>query len=105
MEDGDYTLGGQPLHKEGIKCLMPDGTIAGSVLTLNMGVKNLYDNTDITLYDAINCASFNPARALGIDRFVGSIEEGKIADMVLMDDNFNVHMTIVDGEIRYKGEQ
>ena len=49
MPDGDYTLGGQPLHKEGIKCLMPDGTIAGSVLKLNEAVRNLYDNSDLEI--------------------------------------------------------
>ena len=64
MPDGDYTLGGQPVHKEGIKCLMDDGTIAGSVLKLNEAVFNLYDNTELEIYEAVACASLNPAKAM-----------------------------------------
>lgn len=104
MDDGDYTLGGQALHKEGIRCLMSDGTIAGSVLTLNMAVKNLYENTELSLSDAVKCATLNPASALGIDKEYGSIEEGKIADIVVLNDDFSVYLAITDGEIRYKGE-
>lgn len=104
MDDGDYTLGGQPLHKEGIKCVMPDGTIAGSVLTLNHAVKNLYENSSLALNEALNCATINPAKALGIDDRYGSIEEGKCADIVIFNKNFEVDLTIIDGEIRYKGE-
>ena len=104
MEDGDYTLGGQPVHKEGIKCLMPDGTIAGSVLKLNEAVYNLYANSNLELYEAVNCASYNPAVALGEDKEIGSIEEGKRADIIIADDKFNIEMTILGGEIRYRGE-
>ena len=104
MPDGDYTLGGQPVHKEGIKCLMPDGTIAGSVLKLNAAVYNLYKNTSLELYQAVNCASLNVAKALGEDAEIGSIEVGKRADIMIADDEFNTKMTILGGEIRYKGE-
>ena len=104
MPDGDYTLGGQPLHKEGIKCLMPDGTIAGSVLRLNEAVYNFYVNAGVELYEAVNCASLNPATALGEDKEIGSIEEGKRADIMIADEKFNVLTTILGGEVRYKGE-
>ncbi len=104
MEDGDYTLGGQALRKEGIKCLMADGTIAGSVLTLNKAVKNLYENTDMALYEAVRCATINPATALKVQDEIGSIAEGKKADMVIFDDNFDINLTIIDGKIQYKGE-
>jgi len=104
MPDGDYTLGGQPVHKEGIKCLMDDGTIAGSVLKLNEAVYNLYENSDLELFEAVNCASLNVAKALGEDKEIGSLEEGKRADIVIADERFNVKTTILGGEIRHKGE-
>lgn len=104
MPDGDYTLGGQPLRKEGIKCLMPDGTIAGSVLKLNEAVYNLWKNSDLELYEAVKCASLNPAMALGEDKEIGSIEVGKRADIIIADEKFNILTTILGGEIRYKGE-
>ena len=104
MEDGDYTLGGQALRKEGIKCLMADGTIAGSVLTLNKAVKNLFENTELTLCEAVRCATINPATALKVQDEIGSIAEGKMADMVIFNDNFDIMFTIIDGKIQYKGE-
>ena len=104
MEDGDYTLGGQPVHKEGIKCLMPDGTIAGSVLELNKAVFNVLENTNLEVYEAVNAASLNPAKALGEDKEIGSIEVGKRADFMIADEKFDAKMTILGGEIRYKGE-
>lgn len=104
MVDGDYTLGGQPVHKEGIKCLMPDGTIAGSVLELNKALANVLENTNLEVYEAVNAASLNPAKALGEDKEIGSIEVGKRADFMIADEKFNARMTILGGEIRYKGE-
>ena len=104
MPDGDYTLGGQPVHKEGIKCLMDDGTIAGSVLKLNEAVYNLYSNSDLEIYEAVACASLNPAKALKEDTEIGSLEVGKRADIIVADDKFNISMSILGGEIRYKGE-
>lgn len=104
MPDGDYTLGGQFLNKTGIKCLLPDGTIAGSVLTLNKAVYNFFKHSHLKLNEAVNCASINVAKALGEDKEIGSIEIGKRADIIIADEEFNIDMTILGGEIRYKGE-
>ncbi len=101
MEDGDYTLGGQPVHKEGIKCFMPDGTIAGSVLTLNKAVYNLWTNAGIEVWEAVNCASLNPATALGEENEIGSLEVGKRADIIIADDKFDINTTILAGQVRY----
>ena len=94
MPDGDYTLGGQPVHKEGIKCLMPDGTIAGSVLNLNEAVRNLYENSELEIYEAVACASLNPAKALKEDAEIGSLEVGKRADIIIADDKFNIKTSL-----------
>lgn len=104
MPDGAYDLGGQEVYKEGIKCLLADGTIAGSVLKLNEAVRNLYENSDLELYEAVQYASLNPAKALGVQDEIGSIEVGKRADIAIADEKFNISMTILGGEIRYKGE-
>lgn len=104
MPDGDYLSCGLPVHKEGIKCLLADGTISGSVLRLNEGVYNLYANSEMEIHEAVNCASLNPAMVLGEDKEIGSIEVGKRADIIIADDKFEVLTTILGGEIRYKGE-
>lgn len=99
MPDGNYTLGGQPVIKKGIQCLLEDGTIAGSVLKLNNAVKNLLDHTELTVPEAVACASLNPAKAVGEDKNIGSLAVGKLADIIICDDDFNVETTIINGEI------
>ncbi len=102
LPEGEYTLGGQKFISKGIECRLPDGTIAGSVLKLNKGILNFYKNTDVPLWECVNCASLNPAAAIGIDKYKGSIEPGKDADIIILDDEFNVLKTIIGGEIRYE---
>ena len=51
------------------------------------------------------CASLNPAKALGEDEKIGSLEVGKNANIIIADEKFNVNMTILNGEIRYIGEE
>ncbi len=98
MPDGDYTLGGQKVIKKGIACLLEDGTIAGSVLTLNQAVKNLYDHSELTLPQAFACASLYPATVVGEGDRIGSLTVGKAADIILCDDNLQVTRTIIDGQ-------
>ena len=102
LPDGEYTLGGQRFVSKGIECRLPDGTIAGSILKLNKGVWNVYTHSDIPLYECVNCASLNPARAIGVDAHKGSIEVGKDADFIITDSEFNVDKTIIGGTIRYE---
>ncbi len=97
LPDGEYDSGGQRVRVEGIRCLLPNGTIAGSVLRLNQGVRNLYENTDLPFEKAVAAASLNPARAIGVENRKGSIEPGKDADLVLMDSKCNVYKTFVRG--------
>ena len=102
LPDGTYDLGGQQVHKEGIRCLLSNGTIAGSVLRLNQAVHNLFTYTDLSLPEAICCASLHPARAIGVDARKGSIETGKDADLILIDENMHIYRTITGGETIYE---
>lgn len=102
MPDGEYTLGGQPIFVNGVKCLLEDGTIAGSVLKLNDAVKNFSANTNLPFWKAVSAASLNPARAIGVDDRKGSIEPGKDSDIIITDDDFNIVKTIIGGEIKYE---
>ncbi len=102
LPEGEYTLGGAKIIYRGIVCRLEDGTVAGSILRLNKGVWNVYTNSNIPLWECVNCASLNPATTLGIDKQKGSIEIGKDADIIITDDEFNVQKTIIGGEIRYE---
>ncbi|MBE5808837.1 MAG: N-acetylglucosamine-6-phosphate deacetylase [Clostridiales bacterium] len=104
MPDGEYTLGGQPIFVKGIECRLADGTIAGSVLKLNEAVRNVVQNTNWPLEDVINMASLNPATRIGIADRKGSLDAGKDADIAIMDEDFNVQMTILGGRVIYRRE-
>ena len=102
LPEGEYTLGGQKIIYKGIVCRLEDGTVAGSVLHLNRGVWNVYTNSDIPLYECVNCASLNPAAVIGMDKTKGSLETGKDADIIITDADFEVKKTIIAGEIKYE---
>ncbi len=102
LPEGEYTLGGQKIIYRGIVCRLEDGTVAGSVLHLNKGVWNVYTNSQIPLWECVNCASLNPATTIGIQDKKGSIDIGKDADIIITDNEFNVRKTIIGGEIRYE---
>lgn len=102
LPEGEYTLGGQKIIYKGIVCRLEDGTVAGSVLHLNKGVWNVFTNSDIPLYECVNCASLNPATVLGIEKAKGSLETGKDADIIITDSQFEIKKTIIKGVIRYE---
>lgn len=99
---GEYTLGGNKIIYRDIVCRLEDGTVAGSVLPLNKGVWNVYTNSNIPLYECVNCASLNPATTIGIADKKGSLDIGKDADIIITDKEFNVEKTIIKGEVKYE---
>lgn len=102
LPEGEYTLGGAKIIYKNNLCKLEDGTIAGSVLKLNKGVWNVFTNTSIPLYECVNCATLNPATTIGVADRKGSIEVGKDADIVILDNEFNVKKTIIGGVVRYE---
>ena len=101
MPDGEYENGGQVFVLKGIECRLKDGTIAGSVLKLNQGVRNLRDYGYLPLYAAVRAASLNAAESAHLDDRKGSLTPGKDADIILMDEDCNVLRTIVRGVCKF----
>ena len=102
LPEGEYTLGGAKIIYKNDLCRLEDGTIAGSVLKLNKGVWNVFNNSKIPLHECVNCASLNPATTLGMQDKKGSLAVGKDADIVILDNEFNVRKTIIGGKIKYE---
>ena len=75
-----------------------NGMLAGSHLTLDNAVRNVMSYTGYGLAHAVRFATLNPARLLGISHLYGSVEVGKIADLILVDDKFNVKSVYLEGE-------
>ena len=101
MPDGEYSLGGQPVFVKDNVARLENGTLAGSTLKLNEGVRNFMNTVNISLAEAVDCATINPARVLGIADRKGSIELGKDADLIVVDKDLNVYMTICRGNVVY----
>lgn len=102
LKDGVSELGGQKVFVKDNSARLEDGTLAGSILTLNKAIKNIYENTNLTLNEAVNLATINPARDIKIDCRKGSLEKGKDADITIFNDKFEVLETIVGGRIVYE---
>ena len=98
MADGEYTLGGQKVLVNGTQATLEDGTIAGSVTNLYDCMKKAIA-MGIPKGSAIKAATINPAKSIGMDREVGSIEIGKRADILVTDNELNLETVIINGNI------
>ncbi len=96
LGDGEYVVDGRTrIVKDGI-CRNPEGRIAGSCVSMLVGAKNLL-SMGIPLEEISVMASLNPARALGADSVVGSIELNKKADLIVCDKELNIKAVIKNG--------
>lgn len=101
LEDGEYMLGELKVFvKDGV-ARISNGSLAGSTLKLINAIKNMTEHVGVSLLDSVNMVSIVPAQMAGVDHKQGSIESGKKANFTVIDDNFNVVMTIVNGKVIY----
>lgn len=97
MPDGEYSIAGLPVTVKDGQARTVEGAIAGSTLTLIDGVKNLSRFACISFEDALYCATASPAKMLGAYGEIGSIDEGKRANMIILDEDNNVSGVIFRG--------
>ena len=99
MPDGKYDLGGQDVFVKAGAARLAAGNLAGSVLNLNKAVYNFMKKTNLSLNEAINLASLNPAKSINMDDRKGSLEINKDADIAIFNDEMDCYMTVSQGEI------
>ena len=104
LPDGESELGGQPVFVRDGQCRLADGTLAGSILTMDSALRHFLAATGWPLEKAWPVTSRTPAVALGIDSEYGIIASGYRADLVVLDDGLEVVATIVGGRIVYLRE-
>ncbi|WAA09886.1 N-acetylglucosamine-6-phosphate deacetylase [Fervidibacillus albus] len=102
LPDGESELGGQVVIVKDGKATLANGSLAGSILKMNDAVKHMIEFAKLSLPKAIKLATMNPAKKLGIDDRKGSIEIGKDADIVVLDENIQPVLTITRGVVAYK---
>jgi len=98
---GCYRMSGQDIQTSAGGARMADGTLAGSLLTLEVALRNVATWTGLPLHQALAMASLNQARELDIDGRCGSLEVGKDADLVICRPDLSVLHTMIGGEIVY----
>ena len=101
MTDGTYALGRQPVIVKSGAARLENGALAGSILTLNRAIKNIYDNTSYPLYEIVRMASYNGAKYCKVDDRKGQIKESFDADLTIFDENIDIKMTIIGGKVVY----
>lgn len=98
MPDGEYDIGGQILHLQQGESRLADGTLAGSVTTMDTMVANFAKIVgDLTTF--WKATSYNAACQIGIQDQTGSLGVGKLADLVMIDADYRVNLTVVQGNI------
>lgn len=101
MPDGVSELGGQVVIVKNGEARLENGTLAGSVLTMNKAVSNTMKFLGTDLATTIKYATINPAKNLGVADQMGSIAVGKLANLVVVDKDINVYQTIRNGLVIY----
>jgi N-acetylglucosamine-6-phosphate deacetylase len=96
LGDGEFKIWGEKISVENGRTNNEKGSIAGSVITMHDAV-SLFLSLGFTESETANMAALNPARLLGIDNTHGSLEQGKRADLVVLDGDGMVKMTFING--------
>jgi N-acetylglucosamine-6-phosphate deacetylase len=102
MPEGEYVFGpldgGEPfVHRDGVG-IMPDGqSLASSTQGMDHMVRTFYELTRVPLHEVIRMATLTPARILGVDDDIGSLEAGKRADILLLDRELSITRIMLDG--------
>ena len=99
LGDGEYPLGDSVIIVKDGAARIPAGNLAGSIVQFHQGLKNVAEITGVALPNLAKCTGYNQARSLGLtDR--GSIQQGLLADLTLLNRNFEVEAVFVGGERR-----
>lgn len=101
LGDGEYRVWGETIKVMGGRTSNQRGNIAGSVITMRDAVR-MMGKLGLAETDIARMAALNPARLLGIDGDCGSIEEGKRADLVALDGEGRVRLTLVAGRVAFE---
>ncbi len=98
MPYGEYDLGGQLVHVTESGAHLSNGSLAGSILTMDQAVRNMRQITNCTLEELVKMSSYNAAQQLKLTN-KGQLIEGYDADAVLVDEHLRLHQTIKAGQI------
>ena len=99
LENGTYKLGNQPVYVKDGEARLANGALAGSIANMNDCVRNAYQNLGLTLNEAVNLASYNPAKSLNED-LLGEIKVGNYANIIFFNENIDIQGTMIKGQMK-----
>ena len=99
---GEYSDGSRTVVKEDLRAYVAGGTLIGGVAPMNACVHNMISEMDCSLAEAVQMASANPARVIGVDDRKGVLMPGKDADLLVIDEQVRVYLAMVRGQVVYK---
>lgn len=99
LENGQYRLGTHDVYVKDGEARLIDGTLAGSILAMNNAVNNAHKHLGLTMNEAVNLASYNPAKSLGED-LLGEIKAGNYADIIFFDEDVNIKNVMIKGQLK-----
>ena len=102
MADGISDLGGQTVIVKNGAARLTDGTLAGSIVTLNKAMAIFRKNTGATVPEIVRMVTENQAQELGLFEKIGSLSPGAVADVTIFNDDFVILRTFVDGREVYR---
>lgn len=106
LGDGEYDLGGETVRvQNGVTRRAYDGGLAGSTLTMDAALRNVMKFANLSLAEALPMATSVPAEAMGWSGRKGALRVGADADLVFLDDKFNVCLTMVGGRVVYQTQE
>lgn len=104
LEDGNYELGELKVIVKGGIARVENGSLAGSTTNVLHCVRNLVETIGIPKEKALKMASLNTCKMLGLENSIGSIKVGKKADFSLIDKDYKVHATYIEGNLAFNEE-
>ena len=102
LPDGRSELGGQAVIVKNGAARLADGTLAGSVVTMNSAMANFRKNTGATIPEIVRMVTENQAQELGLFEKIGSLSPGAAADVTIFNEDFLILQTFIDGREVYK---
>ena len=93
-----FTFVGKTIYVKNGRCYDANGTIAGASITMMESVRNAVEYVEIPLAEALRMSNLYPARAIGVDNRLGSVEKGKVANLAVFTANYEVIGSVLNGE-------
>lgn len=95
----EFTFEGEQISVRDGRCTNADGTLAGSALTMIGAVRQMTEAAQLPLHQTIRMATLEPARFMGVDHLIGSLQPGLRGDLVVLDENLEVITTVIAGDL------